>query len=70
MSIVRQNLLTVPGYAPYCGAGRCTRSNPRTRFNGSQFECGCGWRSTFEKPFIDEYKAAKASRLTPAVAKE
>ena len=30
---------------------------PRTRFNGHQFVCPeCGWKSDFEKEFIDEFK--------------
>ena len=56
MSIVRDNLLTRPNYAPYCGNINCTRGIPRTRFNGNQFECGCGWVSAFDDEFITEYK--------------
>jgi hypothetical protein len=58
-SIVRENLLTRIGYTPYCGADRCPRSWPRTKFNGAQFACGCGWTSQYEAEFIDRYKAVK-----------
>lgn len=55
VSVVRRNLMTVPGYSPYCGA--MCRVMPRTRFNGEQFVCPCcGWVSSFPKEFIDEYK--------------
>ena len=57
VSLVRRNLLAVPGYSPYCGADRCSGHWPRTRFNGKQFKCGsCGWVSSFEPEFIREYK--------------
>lgn len=57
MSIVRDNLMNRPGYAPYCGAAEhCTFGMPRTRFDGEQFVCRCGWRSSFEPEFISEYK--------------
>lgn len=57
ISIVRDNLLTREGYTPYCGAERCNRGMPRTTWNGSQFECRCGWQSQFPVEFIAEYKA-------------
>ena len=57
MSIVRNNLMTRPGYAPYCGNANCS-TMPRAPFNGQQFECRCcGWKSSFEPEFIAEYKA-------------
>lgn len=56
MSIVRDNLMNEPGYTPYCGAERCRARWPRTRFNGSQFQCSCGWQSGFEAAFIEQYK--------------
>lgn len=59
LSIVRENLLKVRGYTPYCGADKCAWHWPRTRFNGSQFACGCGWVSSFEPEFIAQYKASK-----------
>jgi hypothetical protein len=59
LSIVRQNMLKHPGYTPYCGSENCSHYWPRTRFNGSQFECGCGWTSKFEPEFIDKYKAVR-----------
>jgi hypothetical protein len=62
MSIVRENLLTVPGYSPYCGAAECDLRWPRTKFDGEQFKCGCGWHSTFEAEFIGEYKAKLAQQ--------
>lgn len=59
-SIVRENILKVPGYSPYCGKVRCSHGMPRTHFNGSQFECECGWTSQFEPEFIDKYKKAQS----------
>jgi hypothetical protein len=56
LSIVRDNLLNRPGYTPYCGAPHCHFRWPRTHFNGEQFKCGCGWQSSFEAPFIEQYK--------------
>lgn len=57
MSIVRRNLMTVEDYTPYCGKDKCWGRQPRTFFNGSQFECPCcGWKSRFPDNFISEYK--------------
>jgi hypothetical protein len=57
VSIVRDNLMNMPGYAPYCGNDNC-RMMPRTGFTGAQFRCGaCGWLSSFEPEFIEAYKA-------------
>lgn len=56
MSIVRDNLMTRQGYAPYCGNSQCYQM-PRTYFNGKQFVCPvCGWVSGFEPEFIQAYK--------------
>jgi hypothetical protein len=55
VSIVRRNLMNCPGYTPYCGADPCKLRWPRTWFNGTQFQCGCGWRSSFEAAFIEQY---------------
>lgn len=61
--IVRHNLMTRPGYAPYCGSNvprppvvnGCT--NPRTVFNGDQFVCpDCGFTTEFPDEFILLYK--------------
>jgi hypothetical protein len=57
ISIVRDNLLNEKGYTPYCGSEKCRYHYPRTRFNGSQFECSCGWVSKLPESFIQEYKA-------------
>jgi hypothetical protein len=57
MSIVRDNLMTRPGYTPYCGDMHCKAGMPRTDFDGEQFKCRCGWRSNFDREFIDAYKA-------------
>lgn len=58
-SIVRHNLLTVPGYSPYCGGETC-KSSPRTRFDGHQFRCACcGWSSSFPADFIERYLEAR-----------
>lgn len=59
VSIVRQNLLTEKNYTPYCGVKNCRYTWPRTKFNGEQFECKCGWKSSFEKKFICEYVEAQ-----------
>lgn len=57
MNIVRDNLMNVPGYAPYCGAANdCIYNMPRTHFDGKQFVCRCGWRSNFPADFIKSYK--------------
>lgn len=56
MSIVRENLMEIDGYSPYCGNMKC-RIMPRTKFNGSQFHCKCcGWESKFDDAFINQYK--------------
>lgn len=57
MSIVRENLMTREGYAPYCGNMKCSAGMPRTHFTNGQFECRCGWRSEYEPEFIAAYKA-------------
>ena len=59
MSIVRQNLLSQLNYTPYCGNVDCVIGMPRSVFNGSQFECKCGWQSSFESEFIEQYKDAQ-----------
>jgi hypothetical protein len=56
MSIVRENLMTRPGYSPYCGDMKCRAGMPRTRFDGEQFVCRCGWRSEFPEDFISKYR--------------
>lgn len=53
-TIVRENLMTRPGYAPYCM--QCP-SLTRAVWDGEQFKCGCGWRSSFPADFITRYKA-------------
>jgi len=56
MTLVRKNLMNIKYYSPYCGNTNCITS-PRTEFNGSQFVCkSCGWISSFDEKFIDEYK--------------
>ena len=64
MSIVRENIMTVPGYTPYCGAENCSHRMPRTAFDGQQFKCACGWRSGFEAEFIEKYKQRLELRRT------
>lgn len=66
MSLIRDNLMNERGYSPYCGADRCPATWPRTRFDGSQFKCVCGWRSGFDAEFIAEYKAKWASEQPKA----
>ena len=53
---VRHNLLTEKGYSPYCGNWHCSLDMPRTKFNGEQFTCGCGWVSEFPDDFMAKYK--------------
>jgi hypothetical protein len=57
-SLVRQNLMTIEGYSPYCGSDLCILHFPRTtwRKDKDQFTCGCGWVSQFPKDFIGRYK--------------
>ncbi len=52
LSIVRENILTRPGYTPYCGNEKCRYHWPRTEFKRGQFECRCDWRSSYEPEFI------------------
>ena len=53
MSLIRENILKDNNYTPYCGSNNCYLTWPRTKFDGEQFVCDCGWRSAFEKEFID-----------------
>ena len=63
ISIVRENLMTVENYAPYCGndisrdkLGGC--NNPRMRWNNvkQQFVCPkCGDTTDFPIDFIERY---------------
>jgi hypothetical protein len=56
-SIVRTNLLTAPGYAPYCANNHS--STDRTVWNPDkqQFCCSlCGWQSEFPPEFIKAYQ--------------
>lgn len=57
-SIVRENLMTVENYAPYCGEVFCKFNAPRTKWDKdiSQFRCKCGFKTEFPKEFIDRYK--------------
>ena len=64
MSIVRENLLNVKNYSPYCGNDlpRNTSKgcdNPRTKWSKerNQFYCPhCFWVSAFDDEFIKQYK--------------
>lgn len=55
-TIVRENLMTEKGYAPYCmGCSTMNRLSWETKL--SQFQCnGCGIVTEFPKDFIDRYK--------------
>jgi hypothetical protein len=61
-SIVRNKLMTVKDYTPYCGNNISRRlingcSNPRTKFNGQQFCCPeCKFITSFPIDFIEKYK--------------
>lgn len=61
MSIVRDNLMTRPHYAPYCGLNaKCPGHWPRMKFDGEQFVCkACGYKTQFEPEFIAEYKVKR-----------
>lgn len=49
--------MTKEGYSPYCGLdAKCPFHWPRTKFNGKQFVCACGWTSDFPEDFINRYK--------------
>jgi hypothetical protein len=66
MSIVRDNLMSRPGYSPYCGNDvSCAYGMPRTHYKRYQFECMCGWRSNFEPEFIEKYEAKWAPVSRP-----
>lgn len=57
-STVRKNLLTVPGYAPYCGNmdNDCNTMERATwDVNARQFRCKCGWVSELPPEFVTEY---------------
>ncbi len=66
MSIVRDNIMEREGYSPYCGAEKCALHWPRTRYVLKQFQCDCGWRSSFEPEFIAAYEAKWASKPVTA----
>lgn len=52
-SIVRNNLMKRPNYAPYCmGCSSMTRMS----WDGEQFKHPCGARTTFPIDFIELYK--------------
>jgi hypothetical protein len=55
-SVIRGNLMKEKYYTPYCGSDKCTFNWPRSKFNGEQFQCHCGWQSSFEEEFIKQYK--------------
>lgn len=55
MSIVRENLMTKVGYAPYCGEDTCFNRAPYDP-KKKQFACRCGWTSDFEDEFIAAYR--------------
>lgn len=48
---VRKNMLTRPGYTPYCGAEPCSAGMPRSTWdvNKQQFTCRCGWVSELDR---------------------
>jgi predicted RNA-binding Zn-ribbon protein involved in translation (DUF1610 family) len=56
-TIVRENLMTLKDYTPFCGGVILSCSMPRTKWNGKQFVCPkCGWTSEFPDDFIKRYK--------------
>lgn len=56
-SIVRNNLMKRPGYAPYCMAKCCAHDWSRMKWDGNQFTHHCGARTEFPESFIDGYKS-------------
>ena len=66
MSIVRNNLMTIPGYTSYCASDLCKPRDqyplkgerwPRTQWNGQEFVCPkCGWESKLDDDFRKQYK--------------
>jgi hypothetical protein len=59
MSIVRHNLLTIKNYSPYCI--EC-RAMDRMKFINNQFQCKCGYRTSFENEFIEELKKFRGEK--------
>lgn len=63
-SIVRTNMLNDKDYTCYCGSELCIPRRtqfeerwPRTKFNGTQFECPkCNWESKYPEVFINTWK--------------
>lgn len=56
MSIVRDNLMNIEGYTPYCGNSDCMQLK-RTRYKDGQFHATCcHWVSDFPEDFIEQYK--------------
>lgn len=63
-SIVRNNLMKRPGYAPYCG---CCTGLFRMIWDGEQFICRITHeRTAFPADFIAAYKARWHSETQPA----
>ena len=60
-STVRNNLMKRPGYAPYCGETVCFN---RTRWDGEQFRCSCGYRIGFPDDFLALYMARREAMLS------
>lgn len=52
MSIVRDNLMKRADYRPYVGCDHFFRA----QFDGEQFFCACGWKSSFEPEFISAWR--------------
>ena len=63
-STVRNNLMKVPGYAPYCpNSSSFDPHFVRAQFDGEQFKCRCGWRSEFPDDFMEGYKKRRPKLL-------
>lgn len=61
MSVVRENLLKDPNYAPFCVLPTCS-SKGRMHWTGRQFRCRvCGNTTDFEAEFIDRVIAFRES---------
>jgi hypothetical protein len=57
-SIVRNNLMKRPGYAPYCMG--CS-SMSRMVWDGEQFTHPCGTRTEFPADFIAQFKVRRVA---------
>jgi hypothetical protein len=68
-SLVLNNLMKRPGYAPYCMGMKAVEggyvetecSMPRMKWDGEQFSCSCGGRTQLTDDFLSGYNARWSS---------